>query len=189
VIMSGSYPDLANPFKRIASVFYLVAKDFDHLAFQMFALRGPTVSRERRCRVGFTWVQPRRRSGSSPRWPPEPLEDAMDDFWMPREGLSGSRVLIQVPEVETALLKRLGSLLFSGRPTVCHRVLTVAYAVVTIWGARAGVWGGGRRWASASIPLVSRQAKDHVLTVASIRGGSLCTSRADTQSSSCTAAA
>jgi len=52
-------------------------------------------------------------------------------FWELREGLGDFRVTIAPPPVETALLKRLGSPLFSRRPEAFVGALTLAYASVT----------------------------------------------------------
>jgi uncharacterized Zn finger protein len=126
-----SCPDWANPCKHIAAVFYLVAEVFDRDPFQIFALRGrnreQVMEDLRRRRVAAIEAGER----IEPEEAPEPLEDAMADFWAPRESLGGFRVSIQAPEVETALLKRLGAPPFSERPQAFHAALTLAYAVVT----------------------------------------------------------
>jgi len=128
---SCSCPDWANPCKHIAAVFYLVAEAFDRDPFQVFALRGrnreQVMEGLRRRRVAAT----KESEQVQPAEAPEPLEDAIADFWAPRESLCGFHVSIQAPEVETALLKRLGAPPFSERPQAFHAALTLAYAVVT----------------------------------------------------------
>ena len=131
VEMSCSCPDWANPCKHIAAVFYLMAEAFDDDPFQTFTLRGRTREqvmedlRERR--VAATAAD----EHLAPEETPEPLEDALSDFWTPRENLGAFHVVIEPPQVETALLKRLGPPPFSERPRACHAALTLAYGSVT----------------------------------------------------------
>jgi uncharacterized Zn finger protein len=131
VQMSCSCPDWANPCKHIAAVFYLLAETFDGDPFQTFVLRGRTreemmgALRERR--VAATAA----RDHLAPEETPEPLQDAVSDFWAPREDLGGVHVSIAPPTVQTALLKRLGAPAFSERPEAFHAALTLAYGSVT----------------------------------------------------------
>jgi uncharacterized Zn finger protein len=130
VKMSCSCPDWANPCKHIAAVFYLLAEAFDRDPFQTFTLRGRTgeqvkeALRERRVAVTAD-------EELAPDEAPEPLEEAMGDFWAPREDLGGLRVAIEPPAVETALLKRLGLPSFSERPEACRAALSLSYVSVT----------------------------------------------------------
>lgn len=131
VEMSCSCPDWANPCKHIAAVYYLLAESFDRDPFHTFTLRGRTreqvmeALRERR--VTATSAD----ENLAPEETPEPLEDAVSDFWTPRENLGNFRVAIASPRVETALLKRLGVPSFSERPEACRAALTLAYDAVT----------------------------------------------------------
>lgn len=131
VTMSCSCPDWANPCKHIAAVYYLLAEAFDRDPFHTFTLRGRTreqvVEALRERRVAATSAdQP-----LEPEEEPEPLEDALSDFWAPRESLADVHVTIAPPTVETVLLKRLGPPSFSERPEAFLAALTLAYGSVT----------------------------------------------------------
>jgi uncharacterized Zn finger protein len=131
VEMSCSCPDWANPCKHIAAVYYLLAEAFDRDPFHTFTLRGRTrdqvVEALRERRVAATSAdQP-----LTPEEKPEPLEEALSDFWTPRERLDDFHVAITPPTVETILLKRLGAPTFSERPEAYLGSLTLAYGLVT----------------------------------------------------------
>lgn len=131
VEMNCSCPDWANPCKHIAAVYYLLAEAFDRDPFQTFTLRGRT-----RDRV-VEALRERRVAATSPDQPlapeerKEPLEDALSEFWAPRESLGDFHVAITPPTVETVLLKRLGAPSFSDRPEAYLASLTLAYGSVT----------------------------------------------------------
>jgi uncharacterized Zn finger protein len=131
VEMSCSCPDWANPCKHIAAVYYLLAEEFDRDPFRTFTLRGRTreqvVKALRDRRVAATAAV----ESIAPEETPEPLEDAIPDFWGPRESLGGVRVAIASPQVETVLLKRLGPPSFSQRPEAFRAALKLAYTSVT----------------------------------------------------------
>jgi len=144
VAMSCSCPDWANPCKHIAAVFYLLAEAFDRDPFQTFTLRGRSrqavmeALRERRVAATASGEQ------LAPEETPEPLEDDVSDFWKPGESLTGFRVTITAPTVQTPLLKRLGVPSFSERPEAFRAALTLAYGSVTDK-ALALAFGEGRR--------------------------------------------
>jgi uncharacterized Zn finger protein len=131
VEMSCSCPDWANPCKHIAAVYYLLAEDFDRDPFRTFTLRGRTreqvmeALRDRRAAATATT-----ESVAAER-APEPLEDNISNFWGLGESLEGFLVAIASPQVETALLKRLGPPSFSQRPEALRAALKLAYASVT----------------------------------------------------------
>ena len=131
VTMSCYCPDWANPCKHIAAVYYLLGEQLDRDPFQTFALRGRTreqvmgALRERR--VAATAAE----EPLAPEEKPEPLEKAIADFWAPPEKLTTFHVAIKPPEVEAALLKRLGEPSFSKHPEAYRAALTLAYAAVT----------------------------------------------------------
>jgi uncharacterized Zn finger protein len=131
VTMSCSCPDWANPCKHIAAVYYLLAEEFDRDPFQTFTLRGRTreqvMEALRQRRVAATATE----EPLAPEEAPEPLEETVDDFWEPREELTTFHVAIKPPEVEAALLKRLGEPSFSRRPEAYRAALTLTYATVT----------------------------------------------------------
>jgi uncharacterized Zn finger protein len=131
VAMSCSCPDWANPCKHIAAVYYLLAEAFDRDPFQTFTLRGRSGERVREAlrkrRIAATAAE----ETLAPEETPEPLEDALSDFWTPGESLANVRVAIEPPAVETVLLKRLGSPSFSERPEAFRAALSLAYGSVT----------------------------------------------------------
>jgi uncharacterized Zn finger protein len=131
VEMSCSCPDWANPCKHIAAVYYLLAEQFDADPFHTFALRGRTreqvVKGLRDRRVAATATP----EFVTPEESPEPLEDSISNFWELGESVSGFRVAIAPPQVETALLKRLGPPLFSRRPEAFRAALKLSYTSVT----------------------------------------------------------
>jgi uncharacterized Zn finger protein len=131
VKMSCSCPDWANPCKHIAAVYYLLAEEFDADPFRTFVLRGRTreqvVRALRDRRVAATAAA----EFAAPEEPPEPLEDTISNFWELGESLEGVRLAVAPPQVETALLKRLGLPSFSQRPEAFRAALELAYTSVT----------------------------------------------------------
>jgi uncharacterized Zn finger protein len=113
---SCSCPDWANPCKHVAAVYYLLGERFDEDPFMIFHLRGRTKEaiveglRNRRSAKPVTvaetpiaYAHKSLESAGSP-----PLEADLDVYWAPRESLEGFHITIARPQVEVALLKRLG---------------------------------------------------------------------------------
>jgi len=129
--MGCSCPDWATPCKHIAAVFYLLAESLDQDPFQTFVLRGRTRDQVMEA------LRQRRVAASSadehfaPDEGAAPLEDAVDEFWMPQEDLDGFHIDIAPPEVDAAVLRRLGAPSFSERPEACRAALALAYASAT----------------------------------------------------------
>jgi uncharacterized Zn finger protein len=111
-----SCPDWSNPCKHIAAVYYLLAEQFDQDPFLIFKLRGKTKEeilealREKRA-IGAVEEQIE-SSGEDAVIPvsdrPVLLEECLDHFWNAAPMLSGLEIHPRSPEVENAILKRLG---------------------------------------------------------------------------------
>jgi len=113
---SCSCPDWANPCKHIAAVYYLLGERFDEDPFMIFHLRGRTKQ------AIMDGLRARRSAGAMAvaeapaAYAPEaseavespPLEANPESYWTLGEGLDDFRVTIAPPEVEAALLKRMG---------------------------------------------------------------------------------
>ena len=115
-----SCPDWANPCKHIAAVYYLLGERFDEDPFLLFELRGRdkdaviAALRERRA-GGLETVAP------APYVPDgveaveaPPLEECLDRYWKPDPGAEALAFDLAWPQVEMALLKRLGVPEFPG---------------------------------------------------------------------------
>jgi len=117
LLTSCSCPDWANPCKHIAAVYYLLGEWFDEDPFMIFCLRGRSKEaimealRERRsagaAAVAETLPVYTMEEASGAANAP-PLEADPEGYWTPTEGLDELRVTIAPPEIELALLKRLG---------------------------------------------------------------------------------
>jgi uncharacterized Zn finger protein len=122
-----SCPDWANPCKHIAAVYYLLADRFDEDPFLIFKLRGRSkealIADLREKRLAFQEEEPEpeaaARAGAPdlatalaaaapPAEEAKPLEESLDNFWQSGEELANFRVNLAPPEVENAVLKRLG---------------------------------------------------------------------------------
>ena len=115
-----SCPDSSNPCKHIAAVYYLLAERFDEDPFLIFKLRGQTkeqiVATLREKRVGTIESSPDRseEDGSTATETPEPLlEEKLDSFWQVGEALDTFTIKPGTPEVDKAILKRLGNAPFT----------------------------------------------------------------------------
>ena len=105
-----SCPDVANPCKHIAAVYYLLGERFDEDPFLIFQLRGRT-------RDQIIDALRSRRAAATPDTPePEPapietalpLADLVDTFYQVGPELETISVQIAAPEVEASILRRLG---------------------------------------------------------------------------------
>jgi len=115
-----SCPDSSNPCKHIAAVYYLLAERFDEDPFLIFKLRGQTkeqiVATLREKRVGTIESSPDRseEDGSTATETQEPLlEEKLDSFWQVGEALDTFTIKPGTPEVDKAILKRLGNAPFT----------------------------------------------------------------------------
>jgi uncharacterized Zn finger protein len=134
-----SCPDYANPCKHIAAVYYLLAERFDEDPFLIFKLRGRSKEqiietlREKR-------VATLPGEGSSPPagadalaavdTPLPLLEEKLDTFWQAGEALDTFTVKPGAPEVDKAILKRLGDAPFTVGSQNIAALLAKAYDAV-----------------------------------------------------------
>jgi uncharacterized Zn finger protein len=106
-----SCPDWANPCKHIAAVYYLLGERFDEDPFLIFHMRGCTreqiVEALRSRRASAT----DECSGAEVRSiePVPDLTDLIDRFYQAGPELQNIFVQIGAPEVEVAILRRLGT--------------------------------------------------------------------------------
>ena len=113
---SCSCPDWANPCKHIAAVYYLLGERFDEDPFMIFHLRGQTkeaIMDRLRARRSAGAIAVAEAPVTYAPEPPEaikspPLKADPEGYWALGESLDDFRVTIVPPEVEQALLKRMG---------------------------------------------------------------------------------
>ncbi|MEW6368248.1 MAG: SWIM zinc finger family protein [Acidobacteriota bacterium] len=121
-------PDRINPCKHIAAVHYIAADEFDHDPFMIFQLRGmPKES---------LLEALRERRGGRRHGHPDGQEDGAlpadpEVFWRPGPRLGQFTVDIRAPEVETAVLKRLGKPRFWRDPSDFDALMLDLYRNVT----------------------------------------------------------
>jgi uncharacterized Zn finger protein len=114
-----SCPDWANPCKHIAAVYYLLGERFDEDPFLLFQLRGRSKQeiaaalRERRAAEGEA-VRAPASLGAVEAIPAPALEEGLDRYWSLGTGLDEIAFDISEPDLELALLKRLGTPDFEG---------------------------------------------------------------------------
>lgn len=134
---SCSCPDWANPCKHIAAVYYLLAERFDEDPFLIFKLRGRIKEhivqalREKRAQTipadGISIVESDDvgEADNSPL-----LAEKLETFWQAGEGLQAFRVNPSRPEIDKAILKRLGDAPFAIGGRNLAALLARAYDVV-----------------------------------------------------------
>ncbi|MDI7275371.1 MAG: SWIM zinc finger family protein [Anaerolineae bacterium] len=113
-----SCPDWANPCKHIAAVYYLLGEAFDRDPFVLFRLRGRTqeeiVAALRARRAAAAAGEPAPEAEEQPAGASveavadSPLEASLERFWSAGDALDDMQFAIAPPEVEMALLRRLG---------------------------------------------------------------------------------
>ena len=132
-----SCPDWANPCKHIAAVYYLLAERFDEDPFLIFKLRGRTKEQ-------IIEVLREKRAETLPEESPAPstdeassdaedfilLEERLDTFWEAGEALDTFSVKPGVPEIDKAILKRLGDAPFAIGGQNVASLLSKAYSAV-----------------------------------------------------------
>lgn len=130
-----SCPDFANPCKHIAAVYYLLGEQFDEDPFVLFALRGRTKDEVMQALQA-------RRATAAPQVEeadaePAPVEqapalaDELATFYLAGEALNTLQPHIVAPEVEAALLRRLGV-----PPANTETDLSVLYPLMTQYALR-----------------------------------------------------
>jgi uncharacterized Zn finger protein len=133
-----SCPDWANPCKHIAAVYYLLAERFDEDPFLIFKLRGRTkeeiiqILRDKR---GKTLSEDKNSVPGEPEFSQEsivvPLEECLNTFWEAGETLESFVTNPAPPEVDNAILKRLGKSPFSVGKYNITSLLAKAYGVAS----------------------------------------------------------
>ncbi len=137
LVTDCSCPDWANPCKHIAAVYYLMAERFDEDPFLIFKLRGRTreeligILREKRSRdLSVAEAAPPVETSSPQVAAVTPLEECLATFWQAGEALGSFTVNPAPPDVENAVLKRLGNAPFTvGKQNVASllaRVYSIA---------------------------------------------------------------
>jgi uncharacterized Zn finger protein len=109
-----SCPDWANPCKHIAAVYYLMGERFDDDPFLLFELRGRSKDEvtaalhERRIQGLEPEAEPSYVPGAVEAVEAAALEECLEHYWT--MGAEAERVALSIsyPEVDMALLKRLG---------------------------------------------------------------------------------
>lgn len=122
-----SCPDIANPCKHIAAVYYLLGEAFDEDPFLLLKIRGRT--REELLEV---LSPPHRKSTPSTQPEPDPPPDTSPNkFWEPGQDITGlSSTGGQVP-VQNAILKLLGPPQFLPKAKKYRRSLQEAYQIAS----------------------------------------------------------
>lgn len=122
-----SCPDYANPCKHIAAVYYLLAERFDEDPFLIFKLRGRSKEqiiatlRAKRIETLLPENVPTSTGDESEQAEDDSLlADKLETFWQAGEGLSVFAINPDAPDIDKAILKRLGDAPF----TVDNRNLT-----------------------------------------------------------------
>jgi uncharacterized Zn finger protein len=114
-----SCPDWANPCKHVAAVYYLLGERFDQDPFLLFQLRGRSKQeiaaelRERRAAQTEAGQAPASAIMAEAIEVPG-LEECLDRYWSLGPGVEEIAFDISPPDVELALLKRLGVPDFQG---------------------------------------------------------------------------
>ncbi len=128
-----SCPDWSNPCKHIAAVYYLLAEQFDQDPFLIFKLRGRTKEeivldlRERRSSCAADETADAASGREIPNKEVPPLEECLESFWMAGDRLGSLVLCPKAPEVENAVLIRLGDSPFFIGKTNLSSLLPKAY--------------------------------------------------------------
>lgn len=123
-----SCPDMMNPCKHIAAVYYLLGERFDDDPFLIFHLRGRTRDQliaALRSRRAATLASPADQAIAEVEAAP-PLADLLDTFYQAGPNLATLTVSIAAPEVEAGLLRQLGT-----APAGIEPELRTLYAAMT----------------------------------------------------------
>ena len=132
-----SCPDYANPCKHIAAVYYILAERFDADPFLIFKLRGRTkeeIIQALRKKRGQTLGEKKQKSMEAElilESSVTPIEDCMGNFWQAGEALDSFITNPALPEIEGAILKRLGKPPLAIGGENMTTLMTKAYAVAS----------------------------------------------------------
>jgi uncharacterized Zn finger protein len=139
IVTDCSCPDYSNPCKHIAAVYYLLGEQFDRDPFLIFMLRGRTrdqiveALRSRRAAAAGESGE-----GEAPieAAPPAPSLDEQIAFFWGSDSLNWTPPHFAVPEVDGAVLRRLGS-----PPGDLKKPLETLYQAMTTF-VQAKIGGG-----------------------------------------------
>lgn len=131
-----SCPDWANPCKHIAAVYYILAERFDEDPFLIFKLRGRTreeiiqILRDKRGKsLAGEEMATAASESSQDNAVVRRLEDCLDTFWEAGEALDSFVTSPSPPEVDNAILKRLGKAPFAVGEYNIATLLAKAYGI------------------------------------------------------------
>jgi uncharacterized Zn finger protein len=134
-----SCPDWARPCKHIAAVYYVLAERFDADPFLLFRLRGRSKEeiiealRQKRAATAPVEAQPvvdNEQTKAPEQESSLRLEDYLDTFWQTGETLTTFDIYPHKPQVENAVLKRLGAAPYAVHDQNMLSLLARAYDVV-----------------------------------------------------------
>ena len=140
-----SCPDYANPCKHIAAVYYILAERFDSDPFLIFKLRGRTkeeIIQALRKKRGQTLVEKKQKSTETELIPESavtPIEDCLGNFWQAGDAMDSFITNPALPEIEGAILKRLGKPPLAAGGENMTTLMTKAYAVASKSALRAAL--------------------------------------------------
>jgi uncharacterized Zn finger protein len=129
-------PDWSNPCKHIAAVYYILAERFDEDPFLIFKLRGRTkeevIEILRKIRNDAydeaTGKSSRAKKTGIPKDKKiDVLRENVSDFWLLPEGLETFRISPEKPEVDNAIIKRLGTPPFGMNSEAVSKILSKIY--------------------------------------------------------------
>ena len=146
LVTDCSCPDWSNPCKHIAAVYYLLAEQFDRDPFLIFKLRGRTkdqiIDALRSLRSAESMQEPHEISSSNFGIEDRatPLEECLDSFGQKGRVLDTMEINPRGPEVENAILKRLGDAPFSIGEINLATLLSKAYWLAG-WAALQRAYG------------------------------------------------
>ncbi|MCG2796415.1 MAG: SWIM zinc finger family protein [Actinomycetia bacterium] len=138
LVTDCSCPDWANPCKHIAAVYFLLAEEFDRDPFMIFKLRGRTRDQIVEALRGKRIAAPQDEEGArAPKdaaveeEPFPPLEECTGGFWSCGGDIEGFSACPKPPEVEFAVLKRLGPSPFAAGSRDFTELLEPVYELVS----------------------------------------------------------
>jgi uncharacterized Zn finger protein len=120
-----SCPDVSNPCKHIAAVYYLLGEEFDRDPFLVFRLRGA----DREELIALVGASPKAtaRAAAAETTDPEPLRAGAELFWRGSDLPDDLLGRVEPPAVTAALLGRLGGFPFWRGRDPLFKVLTPVY--------------------------------------------------------------
>jgi uncharacterized Zn finger protein len=130
-----SCPDWSNPCKHIAAVYYLLAEEFDRDPFLIFKLRGRAKDEIIEDLRAIRSAGAEEESGSIPssalstQERAKPLKECLDCFWQKGSKLDQLQINPRGPEVDNAVLKRLGDAPFTIGKSNLAALLAEAYRI------------------------------------------------------------